>query len=247
MAETLVQVNDLSSRIAAISADLVHLKASDDNGDYKITVANLATSLATELGLGDFSTIDQADRSVLAGDGLTGGGDLTSNPTITMGTPATITASTTNSTTATTHTHALDPANIFPIGGIIMWSGSVGSIPAGWLLCDGANSTPDLQDRFVIGAGSAYAVDDVGGNKDAIIPSHSHSVSVNDPGHLHGGIYNPGGGGITDDFNGSENYAFNRNTASATTGITATANATGVSVVDANLPPYYALAFIMKT
>ncbi len=40
-----------------------------------------------------------------------------------------------------------------PSGGIIMWSGSVASIPQGWALCDGTNGTPDLKDRFVISAG----------------------------------------------------------------------------------------------
>lgn len=50
-----------------------------------------------------------------------------------------------------------------PIGGIIMWSGAVGAIPADWSLCDGTAGTPDLTDRFVVGAGAAYAVGAVGG------------------------------------------------------------------------------------
>ena len=54
-------------------------------------------------------------------------------------------------------------ANIMPIGGIILWSGSVVNIPAGWHLCDGTSGTPDLRNRFVIGAGSTYAVGDTGG------------------------------------------------------------------------------------
>ncbi|HTF21021.1 MAG TPA: hypothetical protein VK658_23260 [Chryseolinea sp.] len=45
-----------------------------------------------------------------------------------------------------------------PVGGIIMWYGSIGSVPNGWALCDGNNGTPNLQDRFVVGAGSSYAV-----------------------------------------------------------------------------------------
>ncbi len=43
-----------------------------------------------------------------------------------------------------------------PIGGIILWSGSTGTIPTGWALCNGSNGTPNLQDRFVVGAGSGY-------------------------------------------------------------------------------------------
>lgn len=50
-----------------------------------------------------------------------------------------------------------------PSGGIILWSGAVAAIPAGWYLCNGANGTPDLRDRFVVGAGSSYAVGDTGG------------------------------------------------------------------------------------
>ena len=50
-----------------------------------------------------------------------------------------------------------------PIGGIIMWSGSVATIPAGYTLCDGTNGAPDLRDKFIIGAGNSYAVDDTVG------------------------------------------------------------------------------------
>ena len=69
-----------------------------------------------------------------------------------------------------------------PTGGIIMWSGSIASIPSGWYLCDGTNSTPDLRNRFVVGAGDEYAVDATGGAKNvtltsAQIPSHTHSFS----------------------------------------------------------------------
>ena len=54
-------------------------------------------------------------------------------------------------------------AALLPAGGIILWSGAVDAIPAGWVLCDGENSTPDLRDRFVVGAGGGYAVGDTGG------------------------------------------------------------------------------------
>ena len=52
-----------------------------------------------------------------------------------------------------------------PKGGIIIWSGSVNDIPAGWVLCDGSNGTPDLRDRFVLGAGNNYTVGATGGKK----------------------------------------------------------------------------------
>jgi len=39
-----------------------------------------------------------------------------------------------------------------PVGGIILWSGTIAAIPGNWALCDGNNGTPDLRDRFVVGA-----------------------------------------------------------------------------------------------
>lgn len=67
----------------------------------------------------------------------------------------------------------------FPVGGIILWSGSIATIPTGWLLCNGASGTPDLRDRFVVGAGTSYAPGATGGANTvslsiANLPSHSH-------------------------------------------------------------------------
>ena len=50
-----------------------------------------------------------------------------------------------------------------PIGGIIMWSGTIANVPAGYKLCDGTSGTPDLRDKFIIGAGNNYAVADTVG------------------------------------------------------------------------------------
>ena len=66
-----------------------------------------------------------------------------------------------------------------PSGGIILWSGAANAIPTGWVLCDGQNSTPDLRNRFVVGAGDAYAVDATGGSADATLVSHTHNVNGN--------------------------------------------------------------------
>ena len=131
-----------------------------------------------------------------------------------------------------------------PSGGIIIWSGSSASIPSGWLLCDGTSSTPDLRNRFVVGATSTYAVGATGGSADAIVVSHTHTVT--DPGHLHTYVKsseNTAGGSAATDVMRSTTTT--QNTSTATTGITiATAGSSGTN---ANLPPYYALCYIMKS
>ena len=143
------------------------------------------------------------------------------------------------------------PATPIPAGGIFLWSGSIGSIPAGYVLCNGSNGTPDLRDRFVVGAGSTYAVDGTGGSANAIVVSHTHTATsvVTDPGHLHTettynqpGIGNAGGGG-------ARVNALTSNTGTASTGITVatTVDTAGNSGTNGNLPPYYALCYIMKT
>jgi hypothetical protein len=74
----------------------------------------------------------------------------------------------------TTWTSAAAPT-AFLTGMIILWSGSIASIPSGFALCDGTSGTPDLRDRFIVGAGSTYAVDATGGSADATLPTHTHT------------------------------------------------------------------------
>ena len=66
-----------------------------------------------------------------------------------------------------------------------MWSGDTSSIPTGWQLCDGTNNTPDLRNRFVIGAGDTYPVGNTGGNADSVVVEHSHTI--NDHNHTFSG------------------------------------------------------------
>jgi hypothetical protein len=142
--------------------------------------------------------------------------------------------------------------DIIPSGVIVMWSGSVASVPSGWFLCDGANSTPDLRNRFIVGAGSTYSVAGTGGSADAIVVSHTHTATVTDPSHAHGaGITAPGNiahASISNSIMGSTSgiEAFKNYIQSNTTGITVSNSTTGSSGTNANLPPYYALAYIMK-
>jgi len=132
--------------------------------------------------------------------------------------------------------------DIIPTGVIVMWSGSIASIPSGWLICDGSNNTPDLRNRFIVGAGSTYSVAGTGGSADAIVVSHTHTIT--DPGHNHT---------YTAHLNTAASGPISLNdrcplqtnsTSTATTGISI--DSTGSSGTNANLPPYYALAYIMK-
>jgi microcystin-dependent protein len=149
-----------------------------------------------------------------------------------------------------------------------MWSGSVANIPIGWALCDGQNGTPDLRERFIVGASSKYLQASTGGSEALInhfhgtgdatltvdqIPSHTHQVLAatvcsgwlclfNGGTQLQGGdtppqptpqpydpIFPPALGGPTG--GGQPHNHGNTGIQNAPLPI---------------LPPYYALAFIMK-
>jgi len=116
-----------------------------------------------------------------------------------------------------------------PRGLIVMWSGRMLDIPTGWQLCDGTNGTPDLRDRFIVGAGQGYSVGNTGGEAMhtltiAEIPAHSHTYNNSNKSG------NQADGGSP------------RNTGDQE-GIT---SSTGGGQPHENRPPYYALAYIMK-
>jgi hypothetical protein len=170
------------------------------------------------------------------------------SPTLT-GTPLAPTASSGTNTTqiATTAFVATAVTAAMPSGGIILWSGSVATIPTGWVLCNGSNSTPDLRDKFIVGAGSTYAVAATGGSANAIVVSHTHTIT--DAGHNHDIVTRNGGSGTRYiDYNNTGPGSTLINVAETTTETTGiTVNSTGSSGTNANLPPYYALCYIMKT
>ena len=141
-----------------------------------------------------------------------------------------------------------------PSGFIGLWSGAANAIPSGWYLCNGSNGTPDLRDRFVVGAGNGYSVGNTGGSSSvtlstAQLPSHNHGV--NDSGHTHNLLYNHGA------FGGSSGAVTPRSgNTPVTPGISGRVSTvtTGISIQNAgsgqsheNRPPYYALCYIMKS
>ena len=137
----------------------------------------------------------------------------------------------------------------FSPGMIILWSGLTSTIPTGWALCNGADGTPNLTDRFVIGAGNTYGVNQTGGYKDAQLLSHTHTGSTNTTGaHTHT---------TTAAVASSQRIGPGNPTGLATTGASSTGSAgnhkhtfttdsSGVTGTNRNLPPYYALAYIIR-
>ena len=133
-------------------------------------------------------------------------------------------------------------AGTIPVGGIIMWSGSIASIPTGWALCNGSSGTPDLRDRFIVGAGNNYSVAGIGGTTDSQLPAHTHNVTNGSANSFTAvtevseeGVNQGGGGSVQVGDGGNE------------TKTTFTIQSAGISSTNQNLPPYYALAFIMRT
>ena len=148
----------------------------------------------------------------------------------------------------------------FITGMIMLWSGATDAVPSGWKLCNGSNGTPDLRDKFVVGAGNSYDVNATGGSKDAIVVSHNHSASTSVSGstasagnHRHAikrsNSDSGFGGSVGTDAVGSNyvqsEYAGEHKHSISVTASTTIGN-TGSSGNSANLPPYYALAYIMK-
>lgn len=108
-------------------------------------------------------------------------------------------------------------------GLILLWSGAIADIPEGFVLCNGSNDSPDLRDKFVVGAGGSYNVDDSGGD-----PQHTHTFT--EDGHVHQGLSPP-----PTDYNGSDP------TMRMIIGVD-----TGTTDQAGPISPYYALAFIMR-
>ena len=171
-------------------------------------------------------------------------------------------ASPRSSIIVTRYNKSLD--NAIPSGTILPWYGNASNIPDGFRLCNGTNGTPDLRNRFIVGAGTTYGLGSTGG-ADSVklsgtqIGNHYHAVGQfysNNNGNFYiqgGWNYNYGTASFPSNtyvafWNGSggghgyggpiSSYGFNQ--------VTSLAVATAAQESHENRPPYYALYYIMK-
>lgn len=178
---------------------------------------------------------------------------LTSQTSGTMTSSSTDSDLTFDSTTNTLNAPTFAGNGTIPIGGIIMWYGNIVDIPSGWSLCNGSNGTPDLRSRFVVGAtddgstgvtfnadtgvvSGSYAPHNTGGKvahqlTEAEMPAHTHSLSRLVP-------------SSPSPISPYDGWAAGNRWTNSTTG---TSGSTGGNLYHENRPPYYALAFIMRT
>lgn len=169
-ADSSLQPSNVKSSVGVSETNVMSQKAVTD------LVGNLGT--AAESDASEFASSEQGDKADTA----------LQQSNLKSGTGQ----STTDGMSQKAITDAFGGSGV-PSGVILMWSGSIATIPEGWSLCDGTGGTPDLQDRFVPGAGDFFSVGETGGSgsvtlKESNLPAHSHSASADYGGaHSHTG------------------------------------------------------------
>lgn len=265
-----MRFNTVHAQTGSLSGSLLVGTNATVNGNVTIGGAGSLTGNLSSAGnlssTSNRASINTTTGALVITGGAGIGGNLHVGGTIIA---PTMPAGTANTAVATT---AFVQNNSVPTGSLMMWS--TVAAPSGFLLCDGSAvsrttyaalfallgtvfgtgdgvntfNIPDYRNRTAVGAGSLYSVGATGGSKDAIVVSHSHTATVTDPGHDHD--YN------RDAFDTLDGGVFTRRsgtaaqvntTTTATTGISVGISTTGSSGTDANLPPYLAINFIIKT
>ena len=227
-------------------------------------LSSLGTGVATFLGTPSSANL----LAAVTDETGTGALVFAASPTL-SGTPLAPTAAVNTNTTQIATTAFVQAAGL--VGEIKMWG--TASAPTGYLLCDGSavsrttyaalfgvvgttfgvgdGSTtftlPDYRGKTPIGVSGSYALASTGGSADAVVVSHAHSASVSDPGHNHSYLYFDSTGGGYGLINGPNNYQAPNTTGTAFTGISVAVGVAGVSGTGANMQPYLAINFIIKT
>ena len=205
--------------LTASNSIKITITENDTNSDFPITFSAAPGQTGGNNLLSDNQfTYNASSNTVTAGTFSGSGASLTSLNASNLG-------------TGTVADARLSNSSLFVQGMIMMYTGS--TAPSGWAICDGSNGTPDLRDRFIVGAGSAYSIGNTGGANSVTltldqIPPHTHTwdrqdVSIN---------------------NGYRPWPANNNDCSRSTQNTGSA---GGGQSHENRPPYYALCYIMKT
>ena len=168
--------NGVNDDVTLVAGNGITLARSND----EITITNNAPDTNTTYSQ---SCVDSSDDIFLR---LTDSSSTNDDIKIKAGSNITLTHNNANEFTISASQYQV------PTGLISLWSGSSSSIPSGWTICNGQNGTPDLRNRFVLGAGDTYAVDATGGNESITLstsqmPSHSHSGTTGgqDQNHTH--------------------------------------------------------------
>lgn len=251
-------IKDTDNKLSDTIDDLVDFV----NGTGAHAGQGLTYDLVDKTSVQTISGVKTFSSPIAATGGVTG--DVTGNVVGNSSTATTLQTSRTITVTGDISAPATafnGSANItltasFRTGMIMMWSGSVATIPSGWYLCDGTNGTPNLLGRSIIAAGGTYSVGQTGNGS---IPSHSHTMNHDHPStttssngaHTHtldtAGSTGAGSAALAGIDNGF-NYTTTSNGAHTHTldvpnytGSTGTAGS-GTEVI----PKFYALCFIMK-
>ena len=253
-----------TTAIAISNAQVVTLTHPLAAGSGGTGLSSLGTGVATFLG-----TPSSANLAAAVTD-ETGTGALVfaASPTL-SGTPLAPTAAVGTNTTQIATTAFVQSAGL--VGEIKMWSTI--SAPTGYLLCDGSSvsttiyaalfavigytfggsgasfTLPDYRGRMPIGVSGSYLLASTGGSADAVVVNHTHTATSTDSGHSHSLVAGLTGSDLV---GGGSNQIYTRTPSPSTTGIgnaniTTTVSVVGVSGVGANLQPYLAINFIIKT
>ena len=238
--------NGLASVLAANAGTTLYVGLTVDGGTAEISPRQklLATPYAvwaydTASASGDMSVAGAARAERLSVSGGLTAESASATGAVSSGTLAIVGRATVNGDLAVSG--AVSGAGSIPLGGIVAWSGSVADIPNGWALCDGQMAenrrTPDLRNRFVVGAGGEYAVGATGGEKahtltTAEMPSHRHAYKFK--------------GADLDLTWKDHNYFYDKSDHYPNNGNTKSTNYSGGGKPHENRPPYYALCYIMR-
>ena len=238
--------NGLASVLAANAGRTLYVGLTVDGGTAEISPrqklltapyavwANDTASASGDMAVSGAATVEKLS---VAG-GLTAA-SATASGAVSSGTLAIAGRATVNGNL--TVSGAVSGAGTIPVGGIVAWSGSVADIPNGWALCDGQvvenRRTPDLRNRFVVGAGGEYAVGATGGEK-------AHTLTIAEmPSHRHAYKFK---GADLDLTWKDHNYFYDKSDHYPNNGNTKSTNYSGGGKPHENRPPYYALCFIMR-